>query len=88
MHVYFYFPMDLPSRLAHPRIQLHKISSLVHFYSFKLLELSSIIYFSKIFALQKIVILCVNNRMLHVKQKYIRAIYTRKNKMRLPLDAS
>ena len=87
MHVYFYF-MDLPSRLAHPRSQLHKISSRVHSYSFKLLKLSSIIYFSKIFALQKIIILCVNNRMLHVKQKCIRAIYTRKNKMRLPLDES
>lgn len=43
MHVYFYFPMDLPSRLAHPRSQLHKISSLVHSYSFKLLK--AIIYY-------------------------------------------
>ena len=49
MHVYFYFPMHLPSRLAHPRSQWHEISSLVHSYFFKLLKLSSILYFSKIF---------------------------------------
>ena len=58
--------MDLSSRLAYPRSQLNEISSLVHSCSFKLLKLSSIIYFSKIFTLQKIIILCVNNRMLHV----------------------